>query len=135
VSSIAVLCAWAVQSQRAQATMWLALALAAGAVGLGVSLWRVLPVTLAFDGSGWFLWSAGHENDAPIAGDVQLSLDLGAWMLLRFVPSSRAEAGARPRWLPVQFSAPEREWHELRCAIYSSRRKARDDSAKGAHVE
>ena len=136
MSAIAVLCAWALQSHRAQhpATMWLALLLLAGAARLGVSLWRVVPVTLAFDGAGWFVWSADREADAPMAVEVQLCIDLGAWMLLRLLPSSH-EAGARPRWLPAQFSPPEAQWHALRCAIYSSARQVRDDSARGAHVE
>ncbi len=136
MSAVAVLCAWAVQSHRAehQATMWLALLLVAGAVGLAVSLWRVVPVTLAFDGSVWWVGSADRAGEAPTAGEVRLRIDLGAWMLLRFIPSSR-EAGARPRWVPVQFSPPQAQWHALRCAIYSSARQVRDDSARGAHVE
>ncbi len=136
VSAIAVLCAWAVQSHGAehQATMWLALSLPAGVVGLGVSLWRVVPVTLAFDGSGWWVGSADRAGEAPTAGEVRLCIDLGAWMLLRFIPSSR-EAGVRSRWVPVQFSPPGAEWHAFRCAIYSSARQVRDDSARGSHVE
>lgn len=135
-SVVGALCAWAVQSHHAQneATLWLALLLVPGAVGLAASLWRVFPVTLAFDGSSWLLGSADRENDAPIAGELLLSLDLGAWVLLRFVPSSRG-GGARPQWLPVQFSATENQWHALRCAIYSSGRQARGDSAKGANAE
>ncbi|MEQ1804232.1 MAG: hypothetical protein ABL900_02560 [Burkholderiaceae bacterium] len=135
VSAVVVLCAWAVQAHHAQhqATMWLALSLVAVAAGLGASLWRVVPVTLAFDGSGWLAWSEGRADAAPMAVEVRLCMDLGAWMLLRLIPSSR-EARSRPRWVPVQFSAPQAQWHALRCAIYSSARQVKDDSVR-SHVE
>lgn len=135
-SVVAALGAWWLQATRAHndTIAWLALSLAIAAVGLGVSLWRIRPATLRFDGSSWLLWDGDHENSQPIAGDVHVSVDLGVWLLLRFVSPMRA-LGARTRWLPVQPGASKHQWHALRCAIYSSRRSAQDEAAKEAKVE
>ncbi|MFZ2650432.1 MAG: hypothetical protein WA210_10025 [Burkholderiaceae bacterium] len=114
---------------------WLAFALALAAVGLGVSLWRIAPGTLKFDGSDWLLGNADADADAegsePIAGDLEVCLDLGCWMLLRFIPAAKG-AGTRSHWLPAQLGAHDSQWHAFRCAIYSSRPTARDAAASAA---
>ena len=136
VGVVAVVCAWGVQSSRAQneTTSWLAFSLGVAAVGLGALLWRVCPATLRYDRSTWYLGSADGQSGEPIAGNLEISLDLGVWMLLRFIPAAKTP-GARPRWLPVQSGASDIQWHALRCAIYASRRSARDAAARDAEVE
>ena len=133
---VAVLGAWWLQLSRAQndTMAWLALSLVVGCVGLGVSLWRVRPATLRFDGSTWLLWHFDRERGEPVVGDLQVSVDLGAWLLLRFIPTAKP-SGARATWLPVQPGASKSQWHALRCAIYSSHPSARDEAAKDAKVE
>ena len=81
---------------------------------------RVAPVSLRWDGQLWHLGppqSAGHE---PVSGALQVALDFGPWMLLRFEP---AESTWRTRatWLPAQRRGLESRWHALRCAVYSPR--------------
>jgi hypothetical protein len=132
---IGVLCAWAADSSRARnlGTTWLALSLVPAAACLGMSLWRAFPVALKFTGSTWLVWRADRAHEAPIQGDVQVSLDLGAWMLLRFIPVAQAK-GARSRWLPVHSSSLAPQWHALRCALYSSRPAAGDNGAGAENV-
>lgn len=133
--AIGVLCAWAIQARGAQndAVMWLALALGVASLGLARSLWRVRALTLAFHPPTWFV-AAARQNDAPVAGALKVSLDLGPWMLLRFTPASETRA-ARRLWVPVQLSALKADAHALRCALYSSPRSAKDKAAKDAQVD
>ena len=129
---VAAFCGWAWQWFPVDSRMtWLALAVMTLAVGLGASLWRVAPVSLKFDGSNWLLWNPDRAGREPIVGDVEVCLDLGGWMLLRFVPGAKT-AGVRSRWLPVQRSEVNTRWHALRCAIYSSRPAPRVDASTDA---
>ena len=89
---------------------------------------RVAPVSLRWDGQLWHLGppeSAGHE---PASGALQVALDFGPWMLLRFEP---AESTWRTRssWLPAQRRGLESRWHALRCAVYSPRPQPGADAA------
>ncbi|MDB5818794.1 MAG: hypothetical protein JWQ11_2434 [Rhizobacter sp.] len=75
-----------------------------------------------------------------LQGELMVVMDLGSWMLLRFdrplfEPNLAAAAastdvnshpqwlGIRPKttrlWLPLQRAGLERQWHGLRCALYS----------------
>ena len=129
---VAALCGWAWQWFRVDSRMtWLSLAVMTLAVGLAASLWRAVPVGLKFDGSSWLLWNPDREGGEPIVGEVEVCLDLGAWMLLRFIPAAK-RAGVRSRWLPVQRSEVDTRWHALRCAVYSSRPARRVDAATDA---
>ncbi len=83
----------------------------------GASLAKMPAVDLRWDG---LVWHLGPPAGEPIAGELRVAIDLGAWMLLRFAPASPQ---ARPRitWLPVQRRGLEAQWHALRCAVYSPR--------------
>jgi len=59
---------------------------------------------LRWDGQAWWLDGA--------AGRVDVMMDLGPWMLLRFRPAAGVS-----RWLPVPGAGPTR--HGLRAALYS----------------
>ena len=76
---------------------------------LAVSLWRVPPRRLHWNGQAW------HVDEVP--GELLVAIDLGQWMLLRFVPHGQRRA----RWLPVQRRGLEPQWHALRCAVHSPR--------------
>jgi hypothetical protein len=65
---------------------------------------RPEPAELRWDGQAWWLDGA--------AGRVDVMMDLGPWMLLRFRPTAGAS-----RWLPVPDAGPAR--HGLRAALYS----------------
>jgi hypothetical protein len=49
---------------------------------------------------------------------VAVAIDLGGWMLLRFVPGA---GGGRARWIALQRHGLEPQWHALRCAVYAPR--------------
>ena len=155
--ALAVLLAWL--ATRAEPLPSLALLAWAGtflAVPLVAgSLLRMPAVTLRWDGRQWWLVrtasamgpAAVEVNATP--GDIEVALDLGGWMLLRFQahlppqpppqPQSRpwsqprrllALTDARSTWLPVQRRGLESHWHALRCAVYSPRPAPVRDAAE-----
>jgi hypothetical protein len=69
---------------------------------------------LRWNGRCWALTSGEGE---PVAGDVTVALDLGGWLLLRFV--AERQHGGAVRWLPLQRRGREDDWHALRCAIHA----------------
>jgi len=108
-------------AQPVQAPAWtaaVALAACAAAAACGVGLMRLGAVVgLRWDGQQW--WQARGSRE-PVAGAIGVAIDLGDWMLLRFVP-----LGASPwfaaAWLPVQRRGLEGAWHALRCAVHAPR--------------
>jgi hypothetical protein len=98
--------------------------IALAAIGLCASLLRTPAVSLRWDGRDWHAGPAGSAGQEPATGALSVAVDLGSWMLLRFVPRG-TNRWSRAIWLPVQRSAMEEPWHVLRCAVYSPR-PARD---------
>jgi hypothetical protein len=98
---------------------------ALAALASGIALWRVPPLTLRWDRQRWRV--ATHMPGQPAterAGDLAVAVDLGSWMLLRFVPESTGAAAwcfRRPMWIAVQRAGLEAQWHALRCALYAAR--------------
>jgi hypothetical protein len=126
-----VLGAWGFHAYAAHDVPRLAAAavLLAAVFGLAVSLWRTTPKLLSWDGACWHLGDAqGAAGAGPIAGSLEVCLDLDRWLLLRFVPDARKWL-ARSQWLPVGRGTCGVNWHELRCAIYSPRSMARGRAA------
>ena len=119
VLGLATIAAWLVTREPPiHPGVWIAAILSAAALtGSAATLARTPPVDLRWDG---LVWHLGPSAGGPVPGDVIVAVDLGAWMLLRFVP---AMPGARPRvtWLPVQRRGIEAQWHALRCSVYSPR--------------
>jgi len=105
-----------------QLAVWPALSLALPVGGLAWWLGRPLPLRLAWDGRQW---SADGR-----AGQLDLMIDLGPWMLLRLRP---ADAPRRCLWLPLGVADVEADTgaslHALRAALYcrppESTRRAR----------
>ena len=82
--------------------------------------------TLLWDGQDWLL--AGDPRGRPDQrGDAALMLDLGPWMLVRFLPY--ASPGWRAAtWLPFTLAGDGARWTALRGALWnwrSGRGKAR----------
>jgi hypothetical protein len=107
----------------AQLSLWAALGLGRGtrwsiacaaAAGL-VAAWlaarglRPHPHDLRWDGAQWLL-------DMQPAGPVAVTIDLGAWLLLRL----DGAAAQRPTWLALSRRDVGSAWHGLRAALYGA---------------
>jgi hypothetical protein len=114
VSALVLLAAAAVVAWFAAADgavpAWLAVA-ALVAIAPALSLLRMPPLRLDWDGSRF----RGDGAD----GVLDIGLDLGPWMLLRWRPAGTSRPWA-PRWLPVSARAiGPAGWHALRCALHA----------------
>ena len=127
---LCLLCAAAAAAPLAWSMLWLRMppgaALGGGvAVALGTAgmLWQRLDhgtVALAWDGAQW--WLQGRGDVQPHAGRMQLMIDLGTWVLLRFMPAPApaAQPGARGHWLALSQTRHRPHWHALRCALHGA---------------
>jgi hypothetical protein len=95
---------------------------------LAIGSMRVPALVLRWDGRSWWLARPRREADA-LAGEVSVALDLGGFLLLRFVALSPVAGRRTARWLPVQRRGLEPHWHALRCAVYSPRPAPARDAA------
>jgi hypothetical protein len=96
------------------ATAWLALSAGAAVLG-GWAGWRLAPRdphTLAWRQGQWTLC---RRAAVPCEGTVQVKLDLGGWMLLRFRPTADGAAS----WLAVSDRAAGPAWHPLRATLFA----------------
>jgi hypothetical protein len=75
--------------------------------------------TLRWDGQDWVL--AGGRGDRPDQrGEAALMLDLGPWMLVRFLPYASTGFGAGA-WLPLTVGGDLARWAALRGALWNGR--------------
>ena len=75
--------------------------------------------TLRWDGQDWVL--AGDAQGGPDQrGDAALMLDLGPWMLVRFLPYAAVGQGAAT-WLPLTVAGDLARWAALRGALWNWR--------------
>lgn len=124
--TVVVVMAWAGTSHPAQAHQpwgWAIAAVAVAAVlALSASLCMIRPFSLHWDGRRWHLRRAPRSvlQSELQAGDLTVALDIGPWLLLRFVAVS-GRGRAATHWLPVQRGGIEEQWHALRCAVYAPR--------------
>ncbi|MCB2020739.1 MAG: hypothetical protein KDG44_08030 [Burkholderiaceae bacterium] len=88
------------------------------ALAAALTCWRLPSLALGRRGGLWHL-QRGDLSLEP--GELIVALDLGGWMLLRFVPDT---AGGGARWIPLQRRGLEPQWHALRCAVYAPRSTA-----------
>ena len=73
--------------------------------------------TLRWDGQDWVL--AGERDSRPDQrGNAALMLDLGPWMLVRFLPYAGAGTAA---WLPLTAAGDLAHWAALRGALWNWR--------------
>ena len=90
--------------------------LALGAAALSTT--APFDLRLRWTGSSWALSPGGTPAPQPVAGVLTVAIDLGRWMLLRFVDESPR---TRTTWIPVQRAGIEGDWHALRCAVHAPR--------------
>ncbi len=60
------------------------------------------------------VWTFVADFGIARSGAFAVAIDLGSFLLLRLGDPRRMRS-----WLPVQRRGLEREWHALRCAVYS----------------
>ena len=104
-------------------TIWAVVAmvsLAVSTVAVLLHAWRLQPMSLRWDTQRWYLGAMPAAEGEPRAGHLTISMDLGVWMLLRFVPDDTS-VFQRGTWLPVQRRGHEAAWHALRCTVYCAR--------------
>ena len=84
---------------------------------------RLRPFALRWDGERWHVVGPSPSSgNASRSGRLQVALDLGDWLLLRFVadpPLPASSRGGTAAWIALQRGGLEAHWHALRCAIYS----------------
>ena len=80
--------------------------------------------TLRWDGQDWVL-AGGADGGADQRGDAHLMLDLGPWMLVRFLPCAVATGGfggfGAGTWLPLSVAGDLARWAALRGALWNWR--------------
>ena len=118
--TVAAVGAWLMlgHDQLGSAFSILSLVVTLAVVAAAASAARVKPTRLTWNGSGWQLSRSGVGQETPVRGEVSVAIDLGVWMLLRFVAGSRGRRRCVV-WLPVQRRGLEAQWHALRCAVCS----------------
>jgi|KBSSwiStaDraftv2_1062776.scaffolds.fasta_scaffold129041_4 hypothetical protein len=117
LAAVTAACAWAASTAStgdADNVAWVvatALVLALATLAAALSLARVPAGVLACrDGC----WTFTADSGRTVAGALTVALDWGAFFLLRIDGAARARL-----WLPVERHGLEREWHALRCALYT----------------
>ena len=100
-----------------------------GAAAAALQLRSVRPFVLCRNAAQWQLSFVDDARTPAMPGELQVAIDLGAWLLLRFIPDA---AGVRASWLAVQRLGLEPQWHALRCAIHAPLAK---QPAAGATVD
>ena len=122
----AALLAWAAAHlQLSSASVWAAVVLITSLVALvaRVAWRRARPqgLLLAWDGQRW--------SADGCAGDLELMMDLGPWMLLRLRPD---DPRRRAVWIPVSATDAGSARHALRAALYSRTAKPASDALPAA---
>jgi hypothetical protein len=74
--------------------------------------------TLRWDGQDWVL--AANAQATEQRGDATLMLDLGPWMLVRFLPHA-AVGVVGATWLPLTLAGDLARWAALRGALWNWR--------------
>ena len=121
-ASLASLVAWVFLAPRGQVAGARAAVAVCGLATLAgaASLVRRPAAVLRWGASAWSFADLATPSSAPIPGELEVAIDLGSLLLLRFVP--RDAAGRRSAgWIAVERRGLEREWHSFRCAAYSPR--------------
>ena len=118
LAALASLGAWVLASPLGEGD-WVRAGVALASIAtlaLAASLWRQPVVDLRWDG---LAWAVAVPAGAPqVAGRLEIAIDLGSFLLLRFTPAGRFGPAA-VRWIPVGRSGLEPQWHAFRCAVHS----------------
>ncbi len=128
LAALASLLAWLLGSPLGEGA-WVRAGVAVAALAtlaLAVSLWRQPAVRLRWDGLAWTV--AAPASAPELSGRLEIAVDLGSFLLLRFTPAGRS-GPATVRWIPVGRAGLEHEWHAFRCAVHSPQPSDRPGAA------
>ena len=64
---------------------------------------------------------AVHDGATGRAGEPDVAIDLGGWMLVRFRCAHAESRVGRIRWVALQRQGSNESWHATRCALFASR--------------
>ena len=129
LAALASLVAWLLGSPLGEGA-WVRAGVAVAAIAtlaLAASLWRQPSARLRWDGLAWTV--ASPASAEPVSGRLEVAIDLGSVLLLRFTPAGRSGPAA-VRWVPVGRAGLEHEWHAFRCAVHSPQPGAGSAAAK-----
>jgi len=118
LAALASLLAWVLGSPLGEGP-WIRVGVgfaALATLALATSLWRQPGARLRWDGLAWTV--ASPASAEPVSGRLEVAIDLGSFLLLRFTPAGRS-GPASVRWIPVGRAGLEHEWHAFRCAVHS----------------
>ena len=108
---------------QAALALWVA-AMGVVAFWLAHRRWTAGERTLRWDGQDWVL-AGDARGHAEQRGDAALMLDLGPWMLVRFLPHASGGAGlgsvGAATWLPLTVAGDLARWAALRGALWNWR--------------
>lgn len=99
--------------------IWLGLP-AVLALAAAASMGRMRAGHLHWDGELWQLTEAAPGDEVGYPGALDVALDGGHWMLLRF-RATESRPGRGVQWLALSRRDLGSEWQALRCAVYSPR--------------
>ena len=112
------------------ATVWSSALVSLRALACPLFSLRPPPCSLRWDGQAWHLGPASSVGAEPWPVQLDVHLDLGAWMLLRV----RSTAAGFPRafaWLPLHRRGMPLQWHGLRCALFAPLSRVPMDGGAG----
>lgn len=78
------------------------------------------PRSLRWDGQQWLFAATRRPGSAMTPGELQVLLDLGGWLLLRFTESSPHFFGRKRHYLALSRVDLARQWNVLRSTLYST---------------
>lgn len=89
----------------------------------GTALWHLRrhPARLQWDGQVWRCTLSDMPDHEASEGQVDLMLDMGHAMLLRWRGDGPGDHDAHTVWLPVSRSTQPMQWHGLRVALRRGR--------------
>jgi hypothetical protein len=117
VAALAAVATWTIATFDAQTSSGALLVVCLAALLMLVTI--ALALSLVRNGGGLLAcregaWTFAADGGPVRSGPLAVAIDLGGFLLLRLGDGRRTGV-----WLPVQRLGLEREWHALRCAVYS----------------